>query len=344
MSPLGPSASIADVCDVETVEGPGADPVTPADLLIEVPHGATTTAHYRAVSERLHSSLPDGLPGFFHVNTDVGAPECARAVARMIVEPEAHPAVLSLLGDEAVEGVGSLAPRKVLLVRGLVPRTFIDCNRVIDVESAEFHRQGLTQAVPGYIRDPRDLALLRELHAAYARVADRAFAEVCGGGGTALILHTYAPKSVRIVDVDDDIVVNLRKAYEPARYATWEDRPQVDVISAAADGTSLAPADLVDGIRGFYNARGIEVAENATYRLHPATMGHRHSTDHPNGVVCMEVNRAMLADPFQPFVEMTIGDAKVETMAAPVAAALWASLVERRRVPGTTGAGGRENA
>lgn len=328
MNPADEPVSVRDVCDVEIVRGDGAGREAAPDLLIEVPHGATSRVHYDAIRSRLRGRFPDGLDEFFFVNTDVGAYECALAAARMIADPAAHPELLDLLGDGPAAAVAALAPRKVLVLRGLVPRTFIDCNRVAEVDSSEFRSAGFTPAVPAYITEPEDAALLQGLHAAYQDVARRAFARVCGAGGSALILHTYAPKSVRIVDVDEHIVVKLRRAYEPGEYAKWDDRPAVDVISAASDGTPLAPPRLVEALRRYYAARKIEAAENATYRLHPATLGHRHSTDYPGRVLCMEISRATLADPFVPFQEMKIGEHKVATMAAPIAAAQLVSLVE----------------
>ena len=320
--------SVRDVCDVEVIQGDGADTATSPALLIEIPHGATSRAHYDAIRGRLRGEFPEGLDEFFFVNTDVGAYECALAAAHMIARPAAYPELLGLIGERLAAAVATLAPRKILVVRGLVPRTFIDCNRDIEAASSEFRKAGVTPAVPGYITEPEDAELLRGLHAAYQDVARRAYARVCGAGGSALILHTYAPKTVDIVDVDADIVVKLRRAYEPEQYATWEERPAVDVISAAVDGTLLAPPRLVEALAGYYAASGIEARENATYRLYPATLGHRHSTDYPGRVMCMEINRARLAEPFSPFEEMRMGERKVATMAAPIAAAYLESLAE----------------
>src|SRR6478752_1623726 len=89
------------------VRGPRAS--GPPSLLLEVPHGATRTADFERVRQRLKGALPPGLGDFFHVNTDVGAPELAEAIARRYVAD--HP------------------ERAALVLRCLVPRTFIDCNR-----------------------------------------------------------------------------------------------------------------------------------------------------------------------------------------------------------------------
>ena len=145
---------------------------------------------------------------------------------------------------------------------------------------------------------------------------------VCGAGGVALILHTYAPRSIQVAEVDEGIVPALRRAYEPAVYDSWERRPEVDLISEDADGERLAPEALVHALRHRYARIGVEVAENDTYRLHRGTMGYVHSAAYPGRVLCMEISRELLAEPFTPFVEMSISERKARRMAAPIAAAL----------------------
>ena len=53
------------------------------------------------------------------------------------------------------------------------------------------------------MRDPRDLALLLELHRSYVRLAERAYEHVCGAGGFALSPHTYGPRTMAIERIDD---------------------------------------------------------------------------------------------------------------------------------------------
>ena len=55
-----------------------------ADLLVEIPHGATRTDDFRSLEKQLTSPLPDSLVDFFHVNTDAGAPELGEAAARRV--------------------------------------------------------------------------------------------------------------------------------------------------------------------------------------------------------------------------------------------------------------------
>jgi len=292
--------SVPDVCDVLCVPAGGASSETPPDLLIELPHGATRTADFERVRRRLVSELPDQLSAFFFVNTDVGSYECAREVARCLVD---HPED------------GRVA-RRVLILRSLIPRTFIDCNRVVAPVSAGAGE--MTPAVPEYITAPEDRDLLQGLHAAYQTVARQAYDQICGAGGMGLQIHTYAPKSVDIDRIDGNIVDALREAYEPSTYETWEKRPDVDVISEASDGTLLAPPGLVASIKQAYARIGVEVRENATYRLHPETQGYHYSERFRGRVLCIEISRALLADPFCPFEEMHIGREKVERMSAPI--------------------------
>jgi len=302
-------ASIADVCEVELVGGGGAAGRL-ADLLIELPHGATRRTHYDAVRQQLASELPEGLEKFFFVNTDVGTPELAGATARRLT-------------DGADRGLA------VLIVRSLIPRTFIDCNRFTDPGPAGQVAGGMTPGVPPYIRAAGDRALLEARYGRYQTVVDESYRQICGAGGIAITLHSYAPRSVGIDQVDERIVSQLRWAYEPGRYETWPLRPEVDLIVDTVDGERLAPAGLVRVLKERYAAGDVEVAENATYRLHPATTGHLHSLRYPGQVLCLEVRRDLLADPFTPFAEMRIGAAQVERMAEPIAAACASALQQR---------------
>ncbi len=296
--------SIPGVCEVQALAAPAAPRAAAPDLLVEVPHGATTEGHFDALRRRMRSDLPADLRDFFFVNTDVGAPECALETARLFVHSPKAPA----------------APRKALVLRGLLPRTFVDCNRILGATPGS--GAGLTPAIPAYVTAPEDVRLLEDLYGSYQRLASAAYEQVCGAGGLALILHSYAPRSVGIEHVDRDIVDQLHDAYRPERYETWPLRPAVDIISEDEEGACLAPRSLVLAIQESYARMGIHPTENATYRLHRETTGHRHSAQYPGRVLCVELNRELLADPFDPFSEMHIGEAKVQAMSAPLAAGL----------------------
>jgi hypothetical protein len=305
--------AIPGVCEVERFAASTGAAAGPCDLLVEVPHGATLERHYDALARRLRSPLPADLREFFFVNTDVGAPECALAVARLWVDPAAN-VELARRAGVTVPG----RPRRALVLRSLLPRTLCDCNRVVQPQGA----QQLTPAIPEYVTAPEDRALLQELHARYDETARRAYAQVCGAGGTAIALHSYAPRSVAIDTLDARIVERLREAYRPGTYETWPRRPTVDIISESDEGDYLAPPELVREIRSEFAKDGVTAVENATYRLHGGTAGLLHSRRHRGRVLCIEFDRAALAEPFTPFREMRIGQAKLRAMTLPLAAAL----------------------
>jgi hypothetical protein len=287
---LSDPATSAPVADASRSGPPGT-----ARVLIEVPHGATERADFDAVAAQLRSPLPDGLAAFFHVNTDEGAPELADAIARRLA--------------------GAGVPTLVLRCR--IPRTFVDANRQIEGEITA----GMTAGIPAYVTDAADRALLLELHARYQERARAAYAEVCGAGGLALALHTYAPRSVEVA-VDADVVPALRAAYRPRAYRAWPLRPEVDLITRTPDGRTFAPEGIAGRLRAALGPLGIEVGENATYALHPATTAFEHSRRWPGRVLCLEVRRDLLGAPWVPFDPSPIGPRKTARFARALAAAL----------------------
>ncbi len=292
--------SIPGVLDALVLRGERAGTGAVPDLLIEVPHGATRSADFTALETELHSPLPAGLIDFFHVNTDAGAPELGEAVARRLVatRPELTVALLCCR----------------------IPRTFIDCNRQIDAAPEDFKAGKVTPGLMPWITAPEDRVLLR---ARYQRYVDavRAASAALAPSGAMLLLHSYAPRSVD-VEVDLDIVTSLRRAYQPEIEPTWPLRPALDVIARAVDGTSHAPAAVVQALVQALAADGLEVADSATYPLHPSTLAWEHVLRRPGRVLCLEVRRDLLAAPFQPFVQMHIGAAEVARLAGPLATAL----------------------
>ena len=295
-----PLSSIADVVDVHWFRGERAESGAPPDLLIEIPHGATRTADFRALERLLVSPLPADLVDFFHVNTDAGAPELGEAVARRLVAAE--PA------------------RSVAILCCRIPRTFIDCNRQIDAAPEDFKAGKVTPGLMPWITAPEDRALLRGRYETYVAAVRAAAAELRPAGAL-LLLHSYAPRTVD-VEVDLDIVASLHRAYQPDIEPTWPLRPEVDVIARTPDGVSHAPPAVRDALDAALAAAGIAVAESATYPLHPSTMAWEHVTGRPGRALCLEVRRDLLAEPFEPFREMRIGPDKVARLAAPLAAAL----------------------
>lgn len=281
----------------------------PPQLLIEIPHGATELAHYEALAARLESPLPERLEHFFHVNTDFGAPEVALRAASLIAS----------FSRKA-------RTRGVVVFRALVPRTFVDLNREIGASAAP----GMTPGLPPYITSARDRELLFSLYQQYALAVSQAYEEVVGArGGMALALHTYAPRSVEVT-VDADIGGSLRAAYRPKLYSTWHLRPPIDLITADAEGRDLSPPGLAASLRAAYSQLGLEVGENATYHLHPATMGYRYASRFPGRVLCLELRRDLLGSPWRPFAPSVVGTRKVVRLAAPLAEILRTTFAESR--------------
>jgi hypothetical protein len=295
-----PVRSVAGVCEARLVRGAAADAGAPPGLLVEVPHGATRARHFEALRAALRGPFPEDLAAFFHVNTDAGAPEYALALAERFVAD---------------------APgRSALVLASEIPRTFIDCNRVIDAAPEAFREGKVTPGLPPYVRDAGDRDLLRARHAAWVEAAEAAYAWVCGAGGLAVMAHSYAPRSVD-VEVDDAIVASLRRAYAPEVEPTWPLRPEVDLIARDPTGRLLAEP-LVRRAAAALEEDGYDAKVSATYPLHPSTLGHRFATRYEPRVVCVEVRRDLLVERFVPFTELAVSPAKVARIVAPLARAL----------------------
>lgn len=287
--------SIPGVARIQYLSTPQTTRTTPS-LLIETAHGATRSHHYTQLAAQLKSHLPDNLIDFFHVNTDVGAPELAQAAALALLERD--------------------PTQLIALFTAEIPRTLIDANRVLDVDPAAYREGRVTPGLPPYITHPDDVALLTGLHAQYHAALDQLVAATCGGGGIALMLHTYAPRSVD-VQVDSDIVKQLRWAYQDE--SRWPLRPEIDVICRTVEGELKIPEERLHDLQARYKALGILVADGKTYPLHPSTQAARHAQVRPNQCYCIEFRRDLLCAPWVPFEEQEIGWHKADFLAGPLA-------------------------
>ncbi len=295
MPPATPTPTLTPSADLPVVELLQLGPAP--DLAIEVPHGATSLAEYRGLRARLQGALPDDLEAFFCVNTDAGAPEVARALAER----------------RAARGRGTL------IVRCRVPRTFVDCNRELDPARPPAQVGGITPGMAPYIRDPADRELLFDLHRRYLEATAAALEPVMAAGGRALLLHTYAPRSVDVV-VDDQIVPALRAAWaEPER---WPLRPEADLIGQLPDGRWDVPAEDRGAMVRAFAEEGLQLTLGATYPLHPVTVAHRWAARWPGRVRCVELRRDLLADPWRPFDEQRISGAAAQRFARALQRAL----------------------
>ena len=296
--------SIPDVCELTLVRGPAArgEP----SLLLEVPHGATRAEHFDALRAALAGDFPADLRDFFFVNTDVGAPELALRIAELVVAADPR--------------------RSAVVLRSLIPRTFVDCNRVIDAATKpkSSGRGEMTPGVHAWVRDPHDLELLLARYGAYRELVESACARVLEGGGLALMVHSYAPRSLD-VPVDERIVERLREEYQPGRIERWPLRPEVDLIADDPEGRTLASEALVGSVQRELAAAGVGVARCATYALHPVTLANTIAQRYPQRTLCFEVRRDLLVEEWTPFAEMHADAARVERIAAPLARALGAA-------------------
>jgi hypothetical protein len=300
---VGDLPSVPGVCDVTLVRGARAPAGAAPDLLLEVAHGATRAADYDALAAELRSPPADDLRDFFFVNTDVGAPEVALRTAERAVAAEPR--------------------RAALVVRCLVPRTFVDTNRVLapDAEPAASAAGAVTPGLPPWIRDPADAVLLRARHGRYRAAVSAAFDLVCGAGGDALMVHSYAPRSID-VPVDDRIAARLRAEYLPGSLERWPLRAEIDLIADDPEGRPLASDALVARASLALRGAGFQVARSEAYTLHPSTLAYALAARHPGRTLCLEIRRDLLVTAFTPFAEMTADPARVDRVAAALAAAL----------------------
>jgi hypothetical protein len=289
--------ALPGVADVHHVVGLGAPPDLPPSVLIEVPHGACRRAHFETLRARLRGPLPEDLEAYFHVNTDVGAFEAGLAIAQ------------GLLARSRA--------RSVLVIRCLLPRTFVDTNRIVSAPGGDGLRAGgMTSSIPDYVENPDDRALLTELHEQYAGLVDAAAATIMGAGGIGLMPHSYAPRTVGIDRIGPDIGARLREVWaQPER---WPLRPEVDLITRTPDGRDLSLPGLALALREAWADRGVLAEEGGTYTLHPATRAAALAELWPGRVLCFELRRDLLVRRWTPFMEMEADPEKVAELVAPI--------------------------
>ncbi len=293
------------IAQVERWYGRDADRDASPGLLVEVPHGADERAHYDALRERLVGDLPDELDEFFHANTDIGAYAYGRRVVeRLIAE---RPSL------------------SALVIRSLIPRTFIDCNRLEDAAASG----GVTAGIAPYVEHPDDRALLVAMHREYVALIDDAYSDVCDSGGFALTPHTYGPYELPIASIDRDIVLRLRECHRPEMIPKLPVRPQIDLLTLTRDRVRLAPEGIVEDLRAAFAAEGLTATEGQAYQLAPSTQTWRFATRHPGQVLCLEVRRDLLVTEYTALSAMQVDDEAVERVAAPLAGAI-ARWMDRR--------------
>jgi len=179
----------------------------------------------------------------------------------------------------------------------------------------------LTPGVHAWVREPEDLRLLLSRHRAYRALVEELCEQVCERGGRAVMVHSYAPRSVD-VPVDERIVASLRAAYAPERVESWPLRAEVDLIVDTPEGERLADGALVERVQTGFAAAGFQVVLNGSYSLMPGTLASLLAQRHRGRTLCLELRRDLLVTEFTPFQEMSADPAKVDRAAAALAAAL----------------------
>ena len=301
---MGIPESIPHILDVQVVAGAQASG-TP-QLVIELPHGATEHAHYCHHAEQLKGDVPAQLEHFFFVNTDIASPEIAVAMAEALVEQQPQ--------------------LSILLLRSLIPRTLIDCNRILSADDAMIQAGKVTPGMPPYIQNTEDISRLVSVHQAYQAAVGEGIDAVCSEGGRLLFVHTYAPRSVGISRVDEQIVEQLHWAYQPEQLVRWPIRPQVDFITQTPDGTPLVDSQWLSHSQDHLKAAGYQLGSGNSYPLHPVTTAYHHAKRYPGQGLCMEVRRDLLVSAFTPFAQMQAHPDKIKRLAEPLANAFLAVL------------------
>jgi hypothetical protein len=74
-------------------------------------------------------------------------------------------------------------------------------------------------------------------------------------------------------------------------------------IGRDLEGKNHAPPAVVDALRAHLGPLGVDLAESATYPMHPSTLAWDHTLARPGGVLCLEVRRDLVVAVFDPFVE-----------------------------------------
>lgn len=293
-----PVRSIPFIADLHNFQGSEAG--DSVDLLVEVPHGATDAEDFLELASQLVGPLPDDLIHFFYVNTDIGAPETALFLAKHLTDrdPSLH----------------------IEVVRCRIPRTFIDVNRKIDSTSQDYKEGGVTPGIPAWSQHPADLKLLKSRYFAYQDLVESSKARMTPDG-LMILLHTFSPRSVG-VEVTENIVADLHRAYQPEVFQGWRLRPELELISQDLNGTNFSPQALIDLLSLHTKAAGLDLRQNTTYPLHPSTTGYHHAVELEDRILCLELRRDLLTDPFRPFGKNEILPELVEKVASPILDAL----------------------
>ena len=162
---------------------------------------------------------------------------------------------------------------------------------MIDADPQAYRDGGVTLDCQGHITEDSDRQLLLERYQAYLDTATQLMETVCGRGGLALILHSYAPRSVGIASVGGDIVQQLHWAHQPVVFEDWPLRPVVDFIVGDPTGVVVTDQHWLDALSCYCVRKDCLSLLQETYPLHPVTTAHRFVMSYAPRVLCIEVRR-----------------------------------------------------
>ena len=268
-------------------------------VFIELPHGATKTEHYHTFAQRM-PEIDTSMIQFFYTNTDIGTPELAKEVMSLLEETD------------------------VCILQSYIPRTFVDCNRNLERNLSDYKAAKVTPGLPSYVPEHHH-QWLKDIHKRYTRKAEELYKKVCGNNGVAIMLHSYAPKSVGIHTVDKDIVEKLRWAYEPEQYTQWPERPEIDIICTTLEGVNIAHPILYKELRALLGTQ-YTIGSSQTYPMHHATMAYAHAQKYFEQTLCLEIRRDLLVEKFRPCVELPIQPQRIHHFAQKIAKAIQQTL------------------
>lgn len=290
-------------------------------VFIELPHGATSMEELEYAKTLTREYPGDRHDLFFTANTDQGSPEYGHRLAVLLTQQKEWPE--GSLSDKAYERISHL---KVCVMRSQMPRTILDVNRLWKRDEAA-RRSGLTPGTGPYITHPEDLDFLHNIYDFYQTEAASWYERVCGSGGFAFNLHTYAPISVQPKD-GEYVVDALWRAYRGGEYDTFPLRPEVELITTPDGEPFLSHRILCDALIKAYGSLGATVAENEPYPLHQSTTAYLHAKNYPGKTLTIELSRKVLAKTFDPFVIMTMDPEQIDRFTRPIAKAFLESVDE----------------
>ncbi len=312
--------SLPDICEVVVVNGPEVTEKTRPTLLFEIPHGATELSHLEAVCGLLGCDVEVCARTFWGM-TDQGVFAYSHRLAQFITDPAwvEHNCHAFFTQAQQERAQAQSSRRQVVLLRGILPRNLVDLNRAWLLQTQGERK--FTGVLGDVVREAGTTQQAKALYDAYQALSDRAHADVCGRGGYAFQLHTYAPISVPVPQ-EKTVEEALEHAYRPEHYDTFPKRPIGQLITGRPDAEPLTERALVQRIQDMYARVALEIPENSPFALDPVLAPDARMHNHAGRVVGFELSRGALSPRFWPFAKMEVDPDKVDALVTPLAQAI----------------------